>query len=67
MFIFDVYSKNIKTGGKGIMRKAEKISSKVLKVVEKIARNEVEKNVLGRASACAAIYHQPKKPKGNFK
>lgn len=49
------------------MRKAEKISSKVLKVVEKIARNEVEKNVLGGAPACAAIYHQPKKPKGNFK
>lgn len=49
------------------MKKAEKISGKVLKAVEKIARNEVEKSLRGGASACAAIYHQPKRPKGNLK
>lgn len=40
----DVRSKIIKTGGKGKMKKSEKITNKVLKVVERIARNEVEKN-----------------------
>ena len=32
------------------MNKAEKITIKVLKVVERIARNEVEKTVLGRTA-----------------
>ena len=50
-------------GGKGKMNKAEKITIKVLKVVERIARNEVEKTVLGRTAECSAIYHQPKRPK----
>ena len=45
------------SGGKGKMKKAEKITIKVLKVVERIARNEVEKTVLGRAAECSAIYH----------
>ena len=36
---------------------------KVLKVVERIARNKVEKTVLGRTAECSAIYHQPKRPK----
>ena len=45
------------------MKKAEKITNKVLKVVERIARNEVEKTVLGRTAECSAIYHQPKRPK----
>ena len=45
------------------MKKAEKITIKVLKVVERIARNEVEKTVLGRTEECSAIYHQPKRPK----
>ena len=45
------------------MKKAEKITIKVLKVVERIARNEVEKTVLGRTAECSAIYHQPKRPK----
>ena len=45
------------------MKKAEKITIKVLKVVERIARNEVEKTVLGRTAAGSAIYHQPKRPK----
>lgn len=29
----------------------------------RIARNEVEKTVLGRTAECSAIYHQPKRPK----
>ncbi len=40
----------------------KKIKNKVLKV-ERIARNEVEKTVLGRTAECSAIYHQPKRPK----
>lgn len=63
MFILDVLSKNFKTGGKGKMKRAEKLTDKVLKVVERAARNEVEKNVLGGAPKCSAIYHQPKRPK----
>ena len=31
--------------------------------MERIARNEVEKTVLGRTAECSAIYHQPKRPK----
>jgi hypothetical protein len=31
--------------------------------VERIARNEVEKTMIGRTSECAAIWHQPKRPK----
>ena len=46
-----------------IILKKEKITNKVLKVVERIARNEVEKTVLGRTAECSAIYHQPKRPK----
>ena len=63
VFASDVRSKIIETGGKGKMKKAEKITIKVLKVVERIARNEVEKTVLGRTAECSAIYHQPKIPK----
>ena len=33
------------------------------KFMERIARNEVEKTVLGRTAECSAIYHQPKRPK----
>ena len=63
VFASDVRSKIIETGGKGKMKKTEKITNKVLKVVERIARNEVEKTVLGRTAECSAIYHQPKRPK----
>lgn len=63
MFILDVFSENYKTGGKGKMKKSGKIADKALKVVERIARNEVEKSMLGRTAECAAIYHQPKRPK----
>ena len=45
------------------MKKTGKIADKVLKAVERIARNEVEKTMLGRTAECAAIYHQPKRPK----
>lgn len=65
MFASDVRSKIIKTGGKGKMKKSEKITNKVLKAVERIARNEVEKTVLGGRAECSAIYHQPKRPKRN--
>ena len=41
----------------------EKITNKVLEVVERIARNEVEKTVLGRMAEYSAIYHQPIGPK----
>lgn len=47
------------------MKKSEKITNKVLRVVERIARNEVEKTVLGGRAECSAIYHQPKRPKRN--
>ncbi len=62
MFILDVCSKNFKTGGKGKMKNAEKFAIKTLGVIEKIARSEV-KNVLSGTSACAGIWHQPKRPK----
>ena len=39
------------------MNKAEKITIKVLKVVERIARNEVEKTVLGRTAECLSLIH----------
>lgn len=63
MFIFDVHSKNNKTGGKGKMKNVEKVTDRVLRVVEKITRREVERTVLGRTTECAAIWHQPKRPK----
>lgn len=45
------------------MRNAEKFSDKVLKVVERIAMNAVDRMMLGRISECAAIWHQSKRPK----
>ena len=63
MFILNVLSQNIKTGGRGKMRKSEKITNKVLKVVERIARNEVEKVRDGYPPICLGIGHQPKRPK----
>ncbi len=45
------------------MRNVEKIVDRVLEGVEKIARNEVKKVVLGGRSECAAIWHQPRRPK----
>lgn len=63
MFVLDVLSKNDKTGGKGKMRRAEKFGNKALKAVERIARNEVQKAISGKTAECAAIWHQPKRPK----
>ncbi len=45
------------------MRNAEKFVDKALKAVERIARNEVEKTISGKTVGCAAIWHQPKRPK----
>lgn len=45
------------------MKRTEKLANNVLKAVERIARKEVEKSMLGRTAECAAIYHQPKRPK----
>ena len=44
------------------MNKAEKITIKVLKVVERIARHEEKKTVLGRKAELSAIYHLPNRP-----
>ena len=38
-------------------RQKEKITNKVLKVGEIIARNEVEKTVLGRTAECLSLIH----------
>lgn len=62
MFVFNDICKNYKTGGKDKMRNAEKFTDKALKVVERIARKEVEKTMAGRVTECAAIWHQPKRP-----
>lgn len=63
MFVLDVFSKNNKTGGKCKMKKTEKVTNKVLKAIERVARNEVEKTILGSTAECSALFHQPKRPK----
>ncbi|RKI75681.1 cyclic lactone autoinducer peptide [bacterium 1xD42-87] len=45
------------------MRRVEKFADKALEAVERIARNEVEKIMAGKTTECAAIWHQPKRPK----
>lgn len=45
------------------MKKTEKINDTILKAVERIARNEVEKNFYEWPPDCAGIFHQPKRPK----
>ncbi|MBQ6886757.1 MAG: cyclic lactone autoinducer peptide [Lachnospiraceae bacterium] len=45
------------------MKKQENVGSKVLRVVEKIVRNEVEKNCFDWPPVCMGIFHQPKRPK----
>ena len=45
------------------MKKTEKINDTVLKAVERIARNEVEKNCFDWPPDCAGFFHQPKRPK----
>lgn len=63
MCVPDVFGKNNKTGGKGKMKKKEKIVNKVLRVVERVVRNEAEKVVDGDPPICFGIIHQPKRPK----
>lgn len=62
MCVSDVFSKNNKTGGKDIMKKKEKAGNKVLRVVERIVRNEAEKVMDGYPPICMGIGHQPKRP-----
>ncbi len=45
------------------MKKNSKIKKAALKVVERIVRNEVEKDVCGDPPICSGIFHQPKRPK----
>ena len=45
------------------MKNVGKLADAALKVVERVARNEVEKNVIGGVPKCSAIYHQLKRPK----
>lgn len=59
----DVSGKNNKTGGICKMKKGEKISKNVLKVVERIVRNEAKNVMDGDPPYCLGIYHQPKRPK----
>lgn len=63
MCILDVFSKNYKTGGMCKMKENKKIKKMALKVVEKIVRNEVEKDKYGDPPICFGIIHQPKRPK----
>lgn len=44
------------------MKSTGKFKSKVLEMVEKIARSEVKKNAFGWPE-CTGIFHQPKRPK----
>lgn len=45
------------------MKKTEKINNTILKAVERIARNEVEKNCYDWPPVCMGFFHQPKRPK----
>lgn len=45
------------------MKKEEKNSVKVLRIVERVARNEVKKVMYGWPPICFGIGHQPKRPK----
>jgi len=43
--------------------KKENMGKQVLKLVEKVARNEIETIVYAWPPKCIGIYHQPKRPK----
>ncbi len=45
------------------MKKQKKIANMVLRVIEKIAQNEVEKVCYDWPPVCMGIFHQPKRPK----
>ncbi len=40
----------------------KKLDRKILKIVERVARNEVSKNVNSTFPFCNGIFHQPKRP-----
>lgn len=63
MCILDVLGKNYKTGGICKVKEIKKIKKKALKVVERIIRNEIEKNIWDDFPVCSGIFHQPKRPK----
>lgn len=63
MCISDVFGKIFKTGGMCKMKKNGKIKKMALKVVERIVRNEVQKDIWGDPPICMGIGHQPKRPK----
>ena len=62
MCILNVFGKNYKTGDMCKMKKPKKQKT-VLKAVERIARNEVERDIWGDPPICLGIGHQPKRPK----
>jgi cyclic lactone autoinducer peptide len=45
------------------MKKKGNVNDAILKAVERIARNEVEKNCFDWPPDCMGIFHQPKRPK----
>lgn len=63
MCILDVLGKNYKTGGIRKVKENKKIKKMALKIVERIVRNEVEKDGWGDPPICSGIIHQPKRPK----
>ena len=63
MCFSDVFGKDNKTGGESKMKGKERMGVKTLRVVERIARNEVEKARCGWPPICSGIGHQPKRPK----
>ncbi|MDE6233192.1 MAG: cyclic lactone autoinducer peptide [Lachnospiraceae bacterium] len=63
MCVLDVFGKNYKTGGTCKVKENKKIKKMALKVVEKIVRNEVERDKYGDPPICFGIIHQPKRPK----
>lgn len=57
-----VLCKNNKTGGKSKMREGRKVDTKLLRVIERMARTKAA-NGLPFPPPCMGIYHQPKRPK----
>jgi hypothetical protein len=45
------------------VKENKKIKKMALKMVERIVRNEVEKDGWGDPPVCSGIIHQPKRPK----
>ncbi len=45
------------------MKKSSRMRKKTLKIVEKVVRREIERNMRSWPPRCAGIYHQPKYPR----